>query len=1307
MITNRKILTLFIVLNSLLGYGQEVESFPYKFQSITLKEGLSNLNITSIERDNMGYTWIATYHGLNRYDGHSFTHYMNNNDENSLYHDHVTKLYKNSEGKLFCSTDYGVNMFDSDQNKIYRIKSNNEKYLDYIDFENETYGSSNLGGLFIYNVKNKSFNRLSGFSSNMVVNNLIAQNFSGIWGLSTNNKKLVNYNPNTNSTREFAINGKHNRTQQRKMIKVGNLLIISGNKFHAFDLSTSEFTEFPKKWDKLNTLSSYTLNFIKKTDKHTLLIGSRNRGLFVFNLENNTLVNINKNNSELYSNAITTIFQDKENNIWLGTFDRGINISFKNRNIFNSNVELNNFIADKFVTAIEIKNDTYYIGTRLDGLYIYNSKTNEKKRLNTQNSKLKDNLIEALMVDSENKLWIGGENIIQTLNIDTEKIEEIKPKQTNEYGVVSFCEQNKNIIIGTFNQGFLIFNNKGKQLKQVFKLGSNITKILPYGDNSIILSSYGHGIFSYNLNSDSYRRISDDFDNNNHIFKETLTLHLDNDNILWAGNFNNGLYQLNLNNDSLNIYTEKEGLVNNDVVGIVEDTNGYLWLSTSNGLCKFDKKKEFTKYLYNDGLTNIQFHQKAAIKDNNGTVFFGGNYGLTFFDPNRLNENNSQIKPNIILNSLKISNKEIFPDDETKILAKVLNSTEQIQLTHLQNSFSLNFHAFNYIAPNKISYYYSLKNIDSTWYGLGQQNYVSFSNLEAGEYTFMVKAKSSNDSESNIAELKINIKPSPYFTTTAFLIYIILLMFLLTISSKIVKRVIEKQNILKEKNITIKKESEIVQAKMKFMSEVTKEIRTALTSIKGNVNLFSNELSENGLNLPSVNCVKTDTERLTELTSELLLSKKVESKFSKLKIEKRDIIKINNKLIQPFKFGAYNKGVNIRVKSFKGRVVLPIDRSKYERIINILISNSLKLSNGSDSILIKVEKLKLNEVKQFFENNSKIDNNSYVKISVGSNNKLYDYSLKKNISGLEIDLAKRLIEELFGKVKNSDFENSFSFVLSTDEKTFKNEKWLVENDKANTLIDSNKNRTTVLIIDDDEDFNKFISKALEAKFNIIRGFNGKEGIVLAQKHKPDLIVSDIDMPELDGLLMCKLLRNDKTTSNIPVILMSSAPDSELEIRSYQQGADNYIAKPFELDILTAQINNLISMRDNIYASNNGGTVNFNLKKASHASLNFAKEVEKIVANNYQSSELNVQFLANKMNMSRTSFYRKFIKIMDISPKNYITKYQINKSIELIESGNENFGEISYLCGFSSQSNFSVIFKKEKGVTPMQYKKSLL
>ncbi len=1339
----KPILTLIFLLIFLSGISENnVNPGAPKFRNLNFENGISNLSIHSFAQDNQGYIWIATARGLNRYDGISFTHFLFENNDHSLYHNNVVKLHTNFDGTLFCATGYGVNIYNPATDKIQRIESNNELYLDFIDFEGKTYGISYLGGLFGYNKDKQSFDRVHNFPQDIIIENLVSDKETGIWGKTIDNMTLVNYNPINGAINKYPIPKINAPYKGGGMIKINGNIIIAGNTIQFFNLSNRQYTAIPEQYKELEKLQNIDITFIQEIDNGFLWMGTKANGLYIFNPVINDILNLNKSNSNLKSNYLTSVFKDRDNNLWLGTFDQGADVSFKRHNNFNFEIQLDNLTNNKFVTCVTTDyNVNYYIGTRSNGLYIYHGGLVRKgEHYNIQNSILVDNHIRSLLIDSKKQLWIGSEKELQLTDLKLNKVKQIDIPLPNQ-GIVCFCEQDGKIIAGSDGKGFFTLDYGGNILHHELRLGNNITKIIPIGKEEILLSSYGFGLFVYNINTNTYRNLESSIKNGNYKLNEAISMYLDRDSILWVGNFNYGLYKISLTNNDFKVYTEKDGLPNNDVVCIEEDKTGKLWLGTSFGLSRFDKHEEFINYFQNEGLRNIQFHQKASLVDQYGTIYMGGNYGLTFFNPRLMSQLDHNISPEIILKSLNIATKKIVPGDETGILSQVLNNTREITLTHKQKVFSIEYHAFDYIAANKLKYAYMLEGFDKEWNYVGDRNYANYTNIRAGSYTFMVKAQNNIGEWSDVSSLKIKIKPSPFLTVWAFLIYLLIGSSLIFISFRLILNAKLYKNKLELEHRERIRENEIAQMKMRFFTNISHEIRTPLTLIKGNIDILSRDLASKNITFSSFKGLQYSTDRLLALVNQLLSVRKLENDTLDLKVKRDNIITITEKLIQAFRYVAVNRNITIDIKSEFEKLSMLIDEDKYEKIMSNLLSNALKHAKENGSILIDIEMLEASETAGFFVDINEQTNYSFVKISVIDDgfgipekdlskifNRFEQSSLDSNKpdysgTGIGLDFTKSLVKLHHGAItvkSEEQKETIFSFVLPVNDEAYKNDIWIDAKttdetslnvneiaEEMTTEVGSQNNNNLVLVVEDDLELNRFIGTALKEQFKVISCYNGKEGIKLAQKHLPDIIISDIMMPEIDGLELCKQVREDELISHIPIILLTAITDVESQISGYKYGADDYISKPFDLSILTARIVNLIQLRKQLQASYKQGIFDeHKIETSNQFELNFIKKIENIISTEYHLPKLNVNYLADELNMSRTSFYRKFMSIMDISPKDFITKYRINKAIELMKNGNDNFGEISFLCGFGSQSNFSVLFKKEKGVSPLQFKKNL-
>ncbi len=1327
----------------LFVFSQKAQPYlPPKFQNLSLRDGLSNMSVHSVCQDDLGYIWIATARGLNRYDGLSFRQYFFKNDSVSLYHNMINTLHKNHEGILFCGTSNGVNRYDPIKEKFSRTEPENKAVVDFCEYRKKTYASNLTGGLSVYVKEDNTMASVSAIPENIILGPLIALENSGLWSLSPRNKALFHFKPEQNLYDKYVLPSSASPDLKGAMARVNRYLMIStGNDIFLFDPENLAFVPLPEQWNRLGSIAENEVNFISEIEENILWIGTKERGLFIFDMNNNTFMNFSRTGGRYYlpSNHLTSLFKDNTGNIWMGTFDRGLEIAFEKRKNFNFDQTLTDFTENKFITSIvSDENNIYYLGTRSEGLYVYDSNNRQTSVWNAANSFL-ENHVRNLTMDSRGRLWISSLKKLFIYDPRTRKHQTVELPSPNN-GIVSFCESEDYMLCGTDICGLLIFTKEGKLVKQTKKMGANITQVLNQKENTFILSSYGWGIYRYNLEKDSVTDLSAPVKNAPAGFDEIITCYLDSKEDLWIGNFKYGLYRLKEGSDTLEVFTMEDGLPSNDITSITEDNNGTLWISTAYGLARFTARQDFRSYAYNEGLENIQFHQKAVYVDDRGTVFFGGNLGLTFFNPKSLGGEKKEA-PRIILESLKVSNKEVKPEDKTGILSKNIHLTKKITLDHHHPIFSIEYKGFDYIAAQNLRYAYKLEGFDEKWNFVDQRKFASYSNLDPGDYTFKVKARNNTGTWSpKPAELNITIRPAPWKTQWAMLGYVLLIAgavigsFQLILKAKLFKKELELEH--KERV----RENEISKMKIRFFNNISHEIRTPLTLLKGNVDYLTTELSGKNIRLSSVESLKNSTDRLLRLVNQLLMFRKLETDTLQLEIREEDILEITRVMVDSCIYTSQIKQVDIRIDTAFPELVIPLDRDKYEKIMSNLIYNALKHTRQKGYIKIAIEKLSKEAIKGSF--GIEPANQEYVLISVTNSGKgipksrlstIFDRFTHYNTSGskpdysgtgIGLDFSKRLVELHNGAISVSSTENRetcFCFILPAKKSAYPPDVW----EKFDAAIEkrekdspapgpvvappesSNGAKRTVLIAEDDIDLNQFIQKALAENFKVIPAFNGKEALKLIKNQMPDLIISDIMMPEMDGIRLCASVKKNENIAHIPLLLLTAKAEVENKITGFNCGADDYITKPFDIQMLKARVCNLIKQRTMLQKYyKNAMPADFIKDNVSPHEFNFIKKINKIIEGHYASSDFNVHSLAKEMNMSRTSFYRKFMSMTNVPPKEYLTRYRINKAIEMIKNGNESFGEISYLCGFNSQSIFSVIFKKEKGMTPLQYKNSL-
>jgi signal transduction histidine kinase/ligand-binding sensor domain-containing protein/DNA-binding response OmpR family regulator len=1337
-------------------FGQADKLHPQSFNNIGLEGGLSNLSVSSFCEDNLGFIWVGTARGIDRFDGNSFEHFFfNDKDTNSLYNDFITSLAVKDK-QLFIGTNNGLNKYDIEKEKMQRVGSNKTSYASLTVWGNVIYGAPAFSGLEYYNSQKNSMIRLEKIPKDILINQLIADKDNGIWCLPDNQNYLFLYNPELNKLTKYELNFEQNKPGSKRLncgkIIGNNLWVGSNNGIQIFDIDRRKFLSASELPAAIHTLLNIEITSIE-INKGVVWIGSKTDGLFIYDTKSGQIQQYNKDNiNNISSSFIRTIFVDRSNNVWVGTFESGIDVSFEQRKNFNFDNVLNKYIAKKFVNCIVSDNkDLLYLGTRNYGLVIYNKKTRKIENLTRQSGSFSCNHVQAMFLDSQNKLWIGTEENLYILNTVSRKISlvHLPFNMSNDQSYLQysvgynvFAETSDGIILaGTGSNGIIKFGLNGTYQAHIKKMGNNINQIIPVGNGNFIVNAYGKGVYEYKSATDFVISLTDKSKAESNKTSEATTIFKDEFGTVWIGCFRYGLFSYDLRNKTVMNYTVKDGLPSNDVIGITEDQNHRLWLSTSYGLSNFDKKSKFINYYLNEGTGNQQYHQRATFREANGTIYFGGNNGLTYFNPKSLGDEPAQ-SPKIVLKSLNISNQKVYPGDDTELLETNLAYTRKIRLNHKYPVFSIDFVGFDYIASNKLKYAYILEGFNKDWVYEQNRTRASFSNLAPGTYTFKVKAQNNNGIWSEQpAILTIEIVAAPWATWWAFLLYLIavsaalLFVFRITLRSKLYKKELEIEH--NEHS----REKEINEMKIRFFTNISHEIRTPLTLIYGIAEKLPTVPLAELKNSPVLTRLKYNTERLLKMVNQLLMFKNLESDTLNLYIEDTDIVSLTRLYVEPFIFLAESKNIGIEFIFLVEDLIIPLDRDKYEKILSNLLGNALKFTNYQGVIKVIVDRKSQEKViTEYNTINTSLQGREidYIEVKVKDNGigipehelpEIFDRykRVEGNIStgpdysgsGIGLNFTKRLVELHKGAIKAESSEgkgSTFSFVIPISSEIYESKDWVKESGNVESIVFPEQeylkeeriveSSVKVMIVEDDTELNSFIRESLGEFYKVVCAFNGAEGLALAKSQLPDLIVADITMPLVDGITMCQNVKEDAMLSHIPVILLTAKSDIEDQVSGYKHGADAYVIKPFNLKLLKSQIDGLIKVRRKLQKTfQNGLAPNLQKTNLNQIDINFLQKMEIVIKDKYVHSNFYIEELAQVMNMSRSSFYRKFVSLTKITPNDYLRKYRVNKSIDLMNQGVRNLGEISDLCGFSTPGNYSVAFKKEKGISPKQYQLS--
>ncbi|WP_341220743.1 hybrid sensor histidine kinase/response regulator transcription factor [Polaribacter atrinae] len=1307
----------------------------------------SNL-IYTITGDNQGNLWVGTTgNGVNYYNKSSgnFTNYLHDDrNAKSLVNNHINVLHKDKKDMLWIGTANGLDLLDLKKSKdsiefkhysLISPKVSNtffkkDIYSIFEDNQNQLWVGSAKGLFRLSRDENgtiyfRFISNLIDLPCNTAVQTL-AEDSSGRLIIGTGEGLYV-YKSNFNDGKVFKIqDGFYNDI---KVDAENN--IWAGSNMGLFLFKNQHPTHPPVLENKFiydpKNVNSISKNIIKSIFIDTtgiLWIGTNGGGINKLDPERKQFKLIKKtlNPKSLSYDKIRAVFEDSENNLWIGTEGGGLNILTAN----NDDGNYSNFINLKTISkpfAIE---------------ELANKKT--------------------ILIGAENTPGLYEINVSDINNI---KETDLKPIKEVTYSVFSILEDsNQNVWIGTYRGGihrWLKNSNGVGYTKDVIvhsssnSLGipSNIIRNIYEDSKHNIWFGTGNGLskltpteavkknpafITFKNNPNTKNSISHNY---------ILALYENIEGDLWVGTLGGGLNKLKFNDKNSTItyssYTETDGLSNNVVKGILEDEQNNLWLSTNKGLSKFNPIKEtFKNYDVNDGLQSNEFQELAFLKRKNGEMIFGGVNGFNVFYPENIKDNSHKAK--VVITNFFISNKAINRGEEVNgrtLLNKSIDETASLELKYFENSFSFEFAALHYSAPSKNKFAYKLEGFDKDWiYTNSNKRFATYTNLEFGKYTLKVKA-SNNDGiwEDTATKIDITIIPPIWKTTWAYIFYVLLgatiITFFYTNTITRAKKKLERELADLEKQ----KEEELQKVKLEFFTNISHELRTPLTLIKGPLEY----LQKKGTKVkPEVaqeqyGLMKKNTNYLLRLVNQLLDFRKINQGKMRLVMRQSDIVAFIKEVAEPFQFLSHKQHIKLSITSNNPQLITWFDHEALEKIINNLLSNAFKFTpkNGTIDILIskkeEIENAIIIEVKD-----------SGIGIPKDKVETIFERfytkkdSTKNNSEGVGIGLSfiKSLIELHQGSIKVSSETGEgtiFSVKLPSNKDAYlsipeisckeisdtdflirssENESFAIDIDDEITDRKISKERSkspVLLIVDDNEDIRTFIKQILAEEYTIFEAENGQQGMEIAMKVIPNIVVTDLMMPIMDGLQLCEKLKTNKTTSHIPVLMLTAKLSQESELEGLKHGADDYIRKPFDIELLQLKLKNILQQRELLRKRFNR-EITLQPKEVTVTSSDekFLQQAIEIVEKHMMNTDFSVEMLVKEMGHSRSNLYLKFKEITGLSSSEFIRNIRLKRAVQLFESSDLSVKEIMYMTGFNTASYFAKCFKKQFGVKPSDY-----
>ncbi len=1357
-----------------------------KFEHINTDDGLSSNTVRCILQDSEGFIWFGTDAGLNKYNGYNFTYYYHEpKDSNSLLNSYINSIQEDLKGNLWIGSSGGLNKIDKTTGKIigYKHDANNPNSLSdntvnsiHIDSSGTLWiGTGN--GLNKLKIKhNKTTEKDSFIFKHFRYDNLdqksishntvfkIYEDKSGILWIGTGNA-LNKFDKTTETFIRFFPDKENKRKSSVRAIyedKNGNLWIGTWGYLYKFNKSTNRFYPY-KDWH-----TRYIISIVEDLYGTLWMGASNNRGLLKYNEKSNTFTLYRNNpsdNNSLNSNFVNALFVDKSGILWIGNIYTGINILDKKKNKFkhlNHNPSDSNCLSMNNIWSIcEDRNGKVWIATWGKGVDQYDPSSglfaNYTHDPKNQNS-LVQNWVRSIYEDHTGNLWFGTANGLDKYDKHLKKFTHYfdnaenptDPNHLSHYYIYTICEdKNGSLWIGT-GIGLNKYIKDTKTFKHYFHDEKDLNSLTSssvsyiYIDNSGILWAGGlNGLNKFNYKNEQFIRYNHNPDDPYSLSDNGVTsIYQDVSKDIWIGTANGGLNKFDQQTERFDKITMKDGLPSNSIHGILEDDNGNLWLSTGNGICKYNYNEEtFRNYDVLDGLQNREFNQYSCYKGPSGRLYFGGVNGFNMFYPDSIKDN--PYIPPIIITSFKVSEKPFQ-------INKPFYQTDHVELTYNQNIFSFDFVALNYTNSIKNQYAYFLEGLEEDWIYCGTQRYARYTNVPPGEYLFRVKG-SNNDGIWNEegTSVKVVILPPWWRTNLAYLIYILLFGITLYALRAYDQKRQRLKHQLEIEHIETEKYQEIDRLKSRFFANISHEFRTPLTLILSPIEQLITKKFKGSIEEGYVT-IRSNAKKLLRLVNQLLSLSKLEAGQMKLQVSEQNIILVFKRIINLFSSLAERNKIDLNFTSPES-LVMYFDEEKIETVLNNLLSNAFKFTPEDGNIEIIITKaptplspprrgLKEIPYREGWPENRDGVGQDIVQITVSNTgphipknqlDKIFDrfYQVESNShvegTGIGLSLTKDLIELHHGQISEESKAGEktiFTILIPGGKENYVEEEIespllkgvrgmseldneTIEVEESAQIIQKSEseNLPIVLIVEDNEEVRNYLRKNLEEKYNIIEASNGKIGIQKTKKELPDLIISDVMMPEMDGFDFCDKIKNEIITSHIPVILLTARATKEDKLEGLKTGADDYLAKPFDLEELSVRMENLIEQRKGLKERFHKEAL-FGIDKiTSHPAENeFMEKITHIINQNIENVDYSIDDFAKDLGISRSNLFTKIKNWTDLTPNEFIQLYRLKKAAELLKDKSFNVTEVAFTVGYKNVSHFIQSFKKQFGKTPKEF-----
>ncbi|MBK3518232.1 hybrid sensor histidine kinase/response regulator transcription factor [Carboxylicivirga marina] len=1291
--------------------GQE----KLKFKQLSVEEGIKNSRVVDLTQDGDGFMWFATHDGVDKFNGTDFKHYsLSYPADHTIKDDIVNCLELSPVYHILCGTKNG-NLFgynkkrdkfekllpNAKHEKIYNINS-------ILSVNRKEIWIGATSGFFHYNITTQELTPITGISSrvnsisSISDKSLLIGTLSGLYQINTTTKAIENI---------------HIRSQLLSQLNQQDIMVTyKSDKHLLLGTRNSEAYKFKIDSDSIRFITKETLvdsdnrrpiyDIKLSPDKQSYTIAIDGYGLVFTDLDlkqTNTYFADNTEGS-LTTNGLYQVHYSSDNILWLATYGGGIIMSDPNKKKFKvaKKVPFNsNSIRNNIVNAVlEYKNSIWF-GTK-DGISIYYPSTDKWKHLPPLSRSVKRPFqVMSMCLGEDGSIWVAtyGRGLIK-INPQTFQREQIykaskgwKRTQTNHlYQVIKDAEGR--IWSGGIWGGVTIIDESRQRVDKI-----DITNVRSlHEENELIYIGTLFGLFIIDKQTLKITRPT----NNTLLSSRIISMckHPSKE-LLYVGTDVHGLHIWDLETDSLAPVKSSNSLPTNFVRSIIFDNQEQLWVSSTGGLSLYnDSNMRYDTYNIRDGLPNTEFSENAAIKHSSGQLIFGGSRGVSWFYPKDITKSKQVVKP--ILTSFEMFGQTVQISNDGP-LNEHINLQEKIHLAHNQNSLSFRFGSICYTNPQNVSYKWKLEGFEDNWNGPSNTREAIYSKLPPGNFIFKVMV--SNDDgvwQDEVKTLTLKIDKPFWKTPLAYVLYGIILIILILLNMHYYHTIVQDRHYAE---------------KQQFFISIAHDLRTPLSLIKLPIEKMLEKMNSNELEGYNIKLVKRNVDRLTNMVNQLLDFQKADLKKMQLQVELTQFEHFIRERIDTFSPLSTEKNISIDMSFKDDGCELWLDRIKVEKIMFNLLSNAFKYTDVDGSIKIRTKTDNKYAIIEVEDTGEGIPSNQQKKIFQRYYRASNAINSREVGSGVGLMLTKQLVELHGGLIDFVSVEKvgsiftiklplgdaHFSEEHIRQEETEKSELIPIVATQAPTVLEETEG-PKLLIVEDHPELLESLQAELAGQYQVYTAADGAEGLSVAMKELPDIVISDVMMPKMNGHQLCTRLKNEISTCHIPIILLTALDSPEYKREGLEYGADAYLEKPFDIQLVKTQIKNLLKNRQLLKGKFLEPSTQVEDVSPTNTDQVFLNDIKDLIINNIDSEKLTVEFIASELGMSRPVLYRKIKSLTDLSPQQFLMTVKLKEAIRIMKEEGHNISETAYRVGFTDPKYFSQTFKKYFKVTPSQYLK---